>query len=235
MRKDQKLLLFASLASLAIWMVPFLRPFLLPLIYFNTHVHEICHALTAFATGGSADSIQVFANGSGVTWTRGGSGLLISSAGYVGSAIFGGLMIANSRNEKVARRTLWIVFGVLLTLSILLLRGDLVGVISGILWIATVGALAKFAKKEWVVFSTQFLGASLALQSMQAFLTLMNLSVDSNAQTDAQNLADATYIPAPIWATGWLALSIVILVFSLRTAWRPAVKSNPLGTLGSGK
>ena len=181
------------------------------------------------------DNIQVFANGSGVTWTRGGMGLFIASAGYVGSAIFGGLMIANSHNQKTARRTLWIVFGVLLTFSLLLLRGDLVGLLSGAFWIAAVGSLAKFAKKEWAVFSAQFLGVSLALQSMQAFLTLMNLSVDTNAQTDAKNLADATYIPAPIWATGWLALSIVILFLSLRKAWRPAAKAKPLGTLGSGK
>ena len=87
LRKDQSILLIAGVLSLAIWLLPLLRPILLPLQYYNTHVHELAHALATVLTGGAVEYVSVFANGGGVTLSAGGFGPLIASAGYVGSAI----------------------------------------------------------------------------------------------------------------------------------------------------
>ncbi|MCH8979868.1 MAG: M50 family metallopeptidase, partial [Armatimonadetes bacterium] len=111
LRKDQRLLIWASVASLAVWAVPYLRPVLLPLIFYNTHIHELCHALAAVVTGGSVEFIKVNANGSGVTHTLGGSPFLLATSGYVGSAIVGGLLIFGSRTVEGARKMLWVAAG----------------------------------------------------------------------------------------------------------------------------
>ena len=65
LRRDQWTLLGASLASVALWATPLLRPFALPLIYLNTHIHELCHAVTTIATGGAVENIIVLGDGSG--------------------------------------------------------------------------------------------------------------------------------------------------------------------------
>ncbi|MEO7453256.1 MAG: M50 family metallopeptidase, partial [Fimbriimonadales bacterium] len=72
------------MVSLALWLVPLFRPILTPLIYFNTHIHELCHALMGMATGGSVLRVVVESNGNGHALIGGGNLILTASAGYVG-------------------------------------------------------------------------------------------------------------------------------------------------------
>lgn len=223
LRNDQKLLIFAAVLSVGVWVVPFLRPLILPLIYFNTHIHELGHALAAIATGGQVQHIHVYASGSGVTPVQGGSLFLLATSGYVGSSIAGGLMILGSRNEQTARRTLWITFGFMAFSMLFFVRGDWVGFLSGLLWTALLGLAAKFVKRDGTVFLTQFLGLSLCLTSLQAFLVLLNLTAaNPSGHNDAKLLQDATLIPGIVWATIWLGISAAAITASLKAAWKPA-------------
>lgn len=225
LRRDQSLLLFASGAAFLLWMVPVGRLVLLPLVYLNTHIHELCHAVAAIATGGSVKEILVFQSGSGVTPVYGGWLTVVASAGYVGSSIVGAAMIFFSRSERGARATL-IVLAVALSLSMVLyVRGDWVGVVSGFAWIAILVALAKFLKASSVIFASQFIGVMQCLNAGYSILTLLKITAVTEIQSDAALMQKATMVPAMVWAVCWAALSLILLVLTLLRAWNHKPKS----------
>ena len=219
LRKDQSILLLAGLASLVVWLFPIFRPFLLPLVYYNTHIHELCHALAGVATGGHVKEIIVRANGSGVTSVFGGSAWLLASSGYVGSAIVGGMLIAGSRTERGARRTLWIAAGFLLFSLLFFVRGELIGVVSAISWIAVLSACAHWLKQDKVIFAAQFLGIQQCITSAHAFLVLLQLTAFTDQHNDAKILQEAAGIPAIVSSVVWLMISAAIVFMTIRRAW----------------
>lgn len=208
------------MVSLALWVVPLFRPILTPLIYFNTHIHELSHALVGIATGGSVDRIVVESNGNGHALIGGGSLVLTASAGYVGSAIVGAIMIAGARSAK-GSRTMLLAGAAFLAISMLLfVRGDAVGVASGLAWTIALAAAGLRLRPDWRMFAAQFVGVQLCLTSAHALLSLLRLSMSSEAMTDAETLERVTHIPGLLWATGWFAVSAVAVGFGLRLAWK---------------
>ena len=219
LRKDQRLLIWASVASLAVWAVPFLRPVLLPLIYFNTHIHELCHALAAVVTGGSAYPILVSADGSGVTVTIGGSPFLLATSGYVGSAIVGGLLIFGSRSVEGAKKMLWVAAGFIALSMVFFVRGETVGVLAGLGWLAALVAMAVWLKGDAKIFAVQFLGIQQCLTSVYAFLTLLAITSSSRGHSDATNMEKATHLPAMFWAVVWLLTALAAMGFAIKASW----------------
>lgn len=96
-------LLIASFLTFLLTLIPFARVISYPFQIFSTFIHETCHALSAVLTFGQVESLTVSWNGSGVTYTRGGIRPIIYSAGYLGTAFFGGWLLLLSRNEKWVR------------------------------------------------------------------------------------------------------------------------------------
>ena len=214
------MLIWASALSLALWVVPLLRLALLPLIYYNTHIHELCHALAGELSGGDVDFIHVFADGSGVTRTLGGSAVLLATAGYVGSAIVGGMLIFGSRTVTSAKRMLWIAAGFLAISMVFFVRGELVGVLTGIGWTFTLGAMAYWLKGDANIFAVQFLGVQQCLTSVYAFLALIKVSsLPGNQPSDAANMEKITHVPAMVWAVLWLLIALAAIGFGIRSAW----------------
>ena len=77
--------------------------FLVPFKVFVVSLHEISHAMGALMTGGSVHEIVISWNESGITRTSGGNFLAIASAGYVGSIIWGSLLLYSSLQNKMPR------------------------------------------------------------------------------------------------------------------------------------
>ena len=225
LRRDQWTLLGASMASVTLWAIPFLRPFALPLIYLNTHIHELCHAVTTIATGGAVENIIVLGDGSGSTPVIGGSMFLIASAGYVGSALVGGVLLAFSRTPKQATSMLWLTFGFVLASLVLFVRGDWIGVWSGVFWVLTLALLARELRGPNAVFAAQFLGMQMALTSLQAFLVLLKITSVTETRSDALILQQVTGIPAFTWALGWFVFGLFSIGLALLSAWRPPARS----------
>ena len=222
LKKSQSLLLIAAVVSLALWMIPALRPLLIPLIYFNTPLHELFHALAGIATGGSVGYIHVYADGSGVAQIQGGNLVLVASAGYLGTAVAGGLMIAQSRAADRAKKSLWITAAAMAGSLILFVRGDLVGVISGLLWSVALIFVIPRLKADHLIFAGKFLGLQLCVTSLHAFFALMAITTSSSATTDAMILQQATGIPALLWASLWAILAVFSVFGSLKLAWNGA-------------
>ena len=219
MKKDQKLLLLIAAASVAVWFVPALNWLVMPLTYLNTHLHEFCHAVAAELTGGQAMHILVHADGSGVTPSRGGVLIAIASAGYVGTAVLGGLFVLVASTAKRARH-LMLGLAVTLGFSVLLfVRGDLVGLASGVLWAATFAILWFRGQPTALRWVGQFIGVQLCLTSLQSFSVLIRASTVSGINSDASIMQDATGVPAVFWAVLWAGIALAVVVTTLYGAW----------------
>src|ERR1051326_4329094 len=124
-RRDTRgLLLLASLLTLGLWFVPYSDYLLYPLRLFITFIHESGHALAAIISGGSVESLHVDPSGSGGTWTRVLPilALLTLSAGYLGTTIFGALMLQVGRFTRwhnAGRVALYIAAGWILLITVL--------------------------------------------------------------------------------------------------------------------
>ncbi|MBL8068883.1 MAG: M50 family metallopeptidase [Armatimonadetes bacterium] len=226
MNKSQKILLLAALAGVALWAVPGLRILMLPFIYLGTHIHELCHAVMALATGGQPESIHVFMDGSGVTPVSGGNVLLVAAAGYPGAAFAGSLLILSGKTERGARRAFAGVATALGLSLLLLVRGDLAGVLSALFWIPVLACAAWKLDDGQIRFASQFVGIVVGLNAFQSLLNLWNISLSGSIPTDATILAEHYWIPAPIWSALFFALAAVVTGAALVLTTRAGQKQS---------
>lgn len=215
----RNVLLLAGAASIAAWAIPILSFVALPLVYLNTHVHELCHALAAVFSGGTAQKIVVLGSGSGYTPVAGGSLLLVGSAGYVGASLIGAGLILFGTTPRGASNGL-LGLALMLGLSMLLwVRGDAIGLASGVGWIVLLVLLSAKLQGAQAVFAAQFLGMQQCLMSVQALLVLLRINAIPGVQNDAKLLADHTPLPAMFWAICWFGVSLLAMGAALRSAW----------------
>lgn len=224
MKPHQSSLLIAGGVTLAAYVVPGVRLLLLPLLYLNTHLHEMSHALAAVLTGADVQRIVVNTDGSGMTPVQGGNILVVASAGYLGASMFGAAMIYAGRTEKGAKSMLWALSALLIVSMLLWVRGDAVGEAAGIGWIVLLGILAATLKGKWAMFGAQFFGLQQCLNAVTSVFTLVQLSVGTEVHSDATILYDATGLPPVLWAVGWTAFSLGLVGWTLRETWNPKLR-----------
>ncbi|HSI74217.1 MAG TPA: M50 family metallopeptidase [Fimbriimonas sp.] len=219
LRPHQVAILAAGIVSLLVWAIPGVQMLMLPMQYLNTHLHELGHAFAAQISGGDVDMITVLADGNGATPVTGGSMWLIGPAGYVGAAMIGAAVIWFSRTEKTAKNTLRLLAFFLALSMLLWVRGDFVGVISGIAWVGALFAASTFLHGNAILFAAQFIGLQQCLNSINAVYTLLNLSAFNDVHSDAKIMQNNTGVPAMVWAFGWCAFALVLVAISLKRAW----------------
>jgi peptidase M50B-like protein len=231
-RPQAMTLLAAAAISIVLWFIPFSEVLFYPFRIFVTFIHEGGHAIAALLTGNSVGSLSVAMNASGETYTtKGGlvSQTLVSSAGYLGSMAFGGLLLVLIRKAISARIIL--LGSAALIFGLTLIYGFLVpifswGVLSGIPFTLIAGtsisvglvALARFASARVAAFSVCFLAVQCVLNALSDLKTVFFLSSPfaTAVPTDAVNMANATGIPSFIWAIIWIAIALVILALAMR-------------------
>ena len=212
-----KLLVFASLLTLALWFIPFAGVVTYPIRLFVTYLHEIGHALAALATFGGVNRVALDWSGSGVTFTQGGLGLLISSAGYLTTTVYGSallLFLRRERNAKVAA----IGTGALLLLITGLFGGNIVAWLAGLVFGAGCLLLGMKGRPKVVHFCMSFLAVQCLLNAFYDLRTVLYLSAfDPAFPTDARNMSQATggFLPPVVWAAGWAVVSIGVVAGTL--------------------
>ena len=234
-----KLLLIATVMSIAIWLlaswfVPSLNYLFYPLQLFATFVHEGSHVLAALVTGSAVESLAISPDTSGVVWSRPNgwfAQLFISSAGYLGTTVFGTMLLIWMRYGFSSRIALYfaagfvgimtLVFGLMFPIFNIFSANVSVGgmfftVFSGTILTAGLFATARFASVKWSDFALAFLAVQCLLNAVFHLRDLFILSASTNAQTDAANMAAATGIPSLIWVFVWILLSIAMISIGLR-------------------
>ena len=232
-RESFRLLIWASALTLILWFIPFAEVITYPIRLFVTFIHEAGHALATVATAGSVKEIEIYGNGSGVTYTSGGMRLLISSAGYLSTTLYGAALLLLLR-RRTSARAVAMVTGVLLILTTAFWGGNILAWLVG----AGIGigsfALALKGAPKLSHFLMSFLAVQCLLNAFYDLRTLMYLSAfDSSTLTDARNMAEATggIIPAAIWALGWSMVSLLMLAVTGYVYYRSMKLPSPQSAL----
>jgi len=231
------LLIVATVVSIGLWILSWYIPLLgyltYPLRIFATFIHEGGHALAAVLTGASVQSLSVSSDGSGEVYSLGNglfSGLLISSAGYLGTTAFGAGLLAWMRYGRSSRAALLVSAGFVAVMTIVfgliapffnLFTTSTVGgffftLISGAVLAVGLTAIAKYASEKWVNFAVAFLAVQCLLSAAVDLINVFFISSMTSAHSDAANMAAATGIPGVVWVLVWMVVSIVMISVGLR-------------------
>lgn len=220
-----QIMLLLLIVSLVCWQMPFANVFLYPFKLFVTTVHEACHALVARLTGGNVQMISIAPDESGLTLSAGGIRPLISMAGYLGTAVFGGMLIWWGKRPAEARFILQMIGTVILALTVFYGGGGIFSFVSmliigaGILWVS------RKANDAACHMFLLMLAVQTTLNSVLDIQTLFLASVMGAQHSDARNMESMTGIPAIVWSVLWGAIALCILTFSLWISYRPGSNS----------
>jgi hypothetical protein len=182
-------------------------------------VHELSHGLAAVLTGGSFRRFVVNADLSGTAISAGGITWIVVSAGYLGSAAFGGMLTLLSASAVPARRVLTILGFILGIMSLLFVR-NLFGLAAGLVLAVMLAVAGRRLRERWAQGLLLLLAVQMMLNALDSVFGLIQLSsLHGTTRTDAQIMAQATGIPAIAWAALWSILALAILASSLRFAY----------------
>jgi hypothetical protein len=243
-RPQATLLLTAAALSILLWFIPFAEVLTYPFRLFVTFIHEGGHAIAALLTGNSVESLSIATNASGETYTTQGglfSQMLVSSAGYIGSMIYGVALLVIIRKAVAARVVL--VASAALIFLLTIIYGVYKPMVSGAAWFSipftfvagtllTLGlvAVARFANSRLATFFLSFLAVQCVLNALLDLKTVFFLSTPfgPSLPSDAVNMANATGIPALVWASVWITMSVGILLLTMRLYVATRKKVSPL-------
>lgn len=224
-----------ALLSLVLMQEPSLSFLLVPLELLDTTLHELGHAIFCIATGGTVHGLTIVSDGeghAGLTMTSGGIPFIFNQTGYLGTTLFGCLMIALGRSQAVARGTL-IGLGVLIGVACLVFisqtfflsgrTGQAAGSVAvGVaLAVALMFAGAKLSDRGAQILLL-FLGVQIGINALTDIVWLSKLSlglVGQHSFTDATNMAQLTGFPAAFWSLLWGLLSLVMLFGTVKLAY----------------
>jgi hypothetical protein len=99
-RRDVSLALIAFIIALVLWQLQGLFFLAFPFRLFVTMIHELGHGMAAVLTGGKFLRFQVTSSGAGLAYTSGGWRFVIIQAGYLGTALFGAVLLVITHHVK---------------------------------------------------------------------------------------------------------------------------------------
>lgn len=218
-------LIVAAVATILLWQVPGGDYIVYPFSILATWFHEMGHGLMALLLGGSFQQLQIFSNGSGVAFYSGALYLgaigraLVAAAGPMGPPIAGAALILASRSFKTAHLSLTILGSFLLLSTIIWVR-SLFGIIAiSLIGFITLGIALRTPR--WVQgFAIQVLGVQACVSTYHQMDYLFSFSPGPGLLSDTAQIQQQLLLPYWFWGALMAVASVVILVQSLRIAYR---------------
>jgi hypothetical protein len=215
-RSDLLYVLIAAVLAVVLSDLPFVNMVIYPFRLFETLVHEWSHALAAIATGGRVVGLEINPNDlSGETETVGGWLLVIYSAGYVGAAIAGALLLLTP--TRYANRTL-IGIGIAAGLMPIIAFSFFQTQFPASTWLWTVifaaAALAvglRAGPRVARIFQ-QFIAIELCFKALDDLRYLAWVDVNQpNRFSDAYGAAHYSGLPELFWTILWGMIAVVAI------------------------
>jgi hypothetical protein len=179
---------------------------ILPIKYLTVFFHELSHGLAAIFTGGSIAKIELNLNQGGVCYTKGGIAWIVASAGYLGSLVWGCLLlIANIkfRKEKALMEFLSATFVLVALVWVRNLEGILITLVLAVLFYLIPKYLSRFTCDVLLNF--------IALTS--CFYVIYDIKddlIDRSVQgSDAMVLGEMFHLPGSLIGGVWMIVAIV--------------------------
>lgn len=197
--------------SLVLSLTPGASLLLYPFKLFTTWVHECGHALAAVLVGGQVAALTIAPDTSGVTHSLLPAGRLsrglVASAGYLGAAVVGCLLMAATRVERAAHRVL-LAIATLMLLSLVFWVRNLFGFVVVLAWAVALVALARRGVGPAPRFALGLLAIQVALNSVYDIRVLFLVD---GGPSDAATMAELFLLPAWTWAGAWIVTAVAML------------------------
>jgi len=214
-RRSDNWLWVAAALSLGISLTRLGPLVLYPFKLFTTWVHECGHAVMTVIVGGRVNSIVIEPNTTGITSSLIPQGRvaqgLVASAGYLGASIVGCLLMTAARGKKGAQAILWTIGAFMLVTLVIWLRNPF-GLAVVLIWSIALIALSRHASGTASSFVLSLLAVQVALDSVYDIRVLFLVH---GGYSDADTMARLFVLPAWLWASVWMLMSIAMLTWTL--------------------
>jgi hypothetical protein len=218
-------LIAAAITTIVLWQIPGGDYILYPFTILATWFHEMGHGLAAILLGGQFQQLQIFPNGSGVAYHSGALFLgaigqaIVAAAGPMGPPMAGSVLILASRSVKTASLSLKILGGFLILSTLIWVRS-----LFGLIAIPLLGLIIlgiAFRAPRWMQgFAIQFLGVQACVSTYLQLNYLFSASAGPGLHSDSAQIQQQLFLPYWFWGGLMAIASLVILVQSLRIAYR---------------
>lgn len=232
-RAELRTLAIALLASLLLWNLPFGGLLLYPFKLFATWLHELSHGLAMIVTGAGFDHVLIYRDTSGLAYANYSvdaiGSAVIAAAGYMGTPVWGALLLVITPNARAARVALLVLATLLVGTAILVVApthdGDTFGSWATAGMGLAVAVCAIGLPARWRVMVAHFIAAQACVNALLDIRVLLRPSQVVNGVitgfSDAHNMAMATFGTHATWAVwtwaiAWLVWSLVVLFVALR-------------------
>ena len=218
-----------TILSLVLSQTPGISWLFTPINQFTTMIHELSHALVCILTGGHVSGLTIVGDGAGhggLTYTAGGIQFFIAQAGYLGTAVFGCLLIylgQFTRFSKLILGALGVAIGLctFMFVGMNVFQTGFAGFFS-FLWGAAISVvllwLAKKLDAKGANLAVLFLAVQTALNSLGGIFILVQVYcgiMQANTWSDATVMERMTHIPSFLWSLMWFVMSCAMLGFTL--------------------
>jgi len=236
-RRELRTLAAALLVSLLLWNLPVGGVLLYPFKLFATWLHELSHGLAMVLTGAGFDYVVIYRDTSGLAYASSSVGpaatAVIAAAGYMGTALWGAVLLLVTPNARAAKYALAILAALLVASSLTVVaaqKDDAFGpwAVAGM---GVTVAVAAFALPDrWRLIVAHFIAAQSCVNALLDIRVLLRPSQVVGGilapASDAHNMAAATFGTTDkwavwTWASAWLLWSLLVFYVTVRFSGSP--------------
>jgi hypothetical protein len=244
--RDLRTLAIALLASLLLWGLPFGGLLFYPFKLLATWLHELSHGIAMLVTGTGFDHMVIYRDTSGLAYPRSSPGpiaaTIIAGAGYMGTPVWGAVLLVATPDARTARRALLVLAVLLVATGMFVVAptssGDSFGPYAMVAMGLVLAGCALALPARWRVLVTHFIAAQACVNALLDIRVLLRPSQVVDGLTapisDAHNMARLTFGTTATWAVwswaiAWLLWSLAVLFVALRvrSARAPAPEPAP--------
>lgn len=214
-KKTLMLLLVQLLITFLLFSIPLGESILYPFHVIGVLFHELGHAFMAWITGAKVLSIKIGPNIDGLTTFIGGSFCLICSAGYLGSATAGGLLLFCSFSQKASFVTTWLliccfVVAVLYSVDAFSFIVPLMMIIF-MIFMLRIGDKQRYRYLRWVISMIGVTASTFSIWDI-----IRDLVLENEHRSDAYQFATyCLYSPAIFVGMAWCIIAVLIITLSI--------------------
>lgn len=202
-----------------------------PLKLLVVFLHESSHGLMAILTGGTVLHMEVSPDEAGVCYTQGGNRFLTLSAGYLGSMLWGGLILNLATHSHHEREVSGVMGAVIVIVGVIFVRpvfsfGLIFACCAGVALCAA-GYHLPAKVNSYVLQVTGLTSCLYAVLDIRS-----DILERPGVQSDARMLEEETHIPTLIWGMLWISIAVsasisLVLVACKRDSDYEPVCANP--------